>query len=226
MNSVIPDYAEALRPAYAEMIRILSLDKSYRGYQQNAQWAIDTVKDAERAVELHRQNEYKKYLKKSFSNLTLKGNSKTPPLTFCFVTINPQPDIELDDFIDKIKKCTRSLLFADYLAVLEQRGSEKENTLGKGFHAHILFRRHFPLAEGKPPTQIRRDLKQSFKKYCNTNNPQLLNIQFIGSEFAVDKKLYILGIKNDDEKIEKTHGDKKWRALHNIPDTLGNLNII
>ncbi len=226
MNSVIADYSSALNPAYAEMIRILSLDKSYTGFIKNAQWAINTVKDAERAVELHRQNEYKNYLKKSFNNLSLKGNPKAVPLTFSFVTINPRPGIELDDFVDKIKKCTRSLLFADNLAVIEQRGTTAADTLGKGFHAHILFRRHFPLAEGKPPSQIKRDLKLSFKNYCNTNNPQLLNIQFIGSGFAADKKLYILGIKKDDTKIEKTEGDKKWRALHDIPDTLGNLNII
>lgn len=224
MNTVIQDYSSALRPAYDEMIRILSLDKSYRGFMNNAGDAINAVDLMNAAVEKHKKDEYQKYLKKSFSNFTLKGNPKAVPLTFCFVTINPHSHIELDDFVDKIKKCTRSLLFADFLAAIEQRGTTPD-TLGKGFHAHILFRRHFPLAEGKPPTQIKRDLKTSFRKYCETHNNNILNIQFIGSEFAADKKSYILGDK-DLGKKEKTIGDKKWRALHNIPDTLGNLNII
>lgn len=213
------DYADAIKPAYSEMIRILSIDKSYEGFLKNAAAAIETVKSAEKAIDNHRTQEYKKYL----CNLSKQPKPKAPPLTFVFLTINPKPEVGLESFMNKVQKITKSTMFADHLGVIEQRGTGE--TLGKGFHAHILFRRHSPLSDSKPPSEIKRDLKRSLKNYTTINNPSCLNIQFIGDEFAADKKLYILGIK-DGEKQQKVSDDKIWRSQNNIPDTLGNLDII
>ena len=214
------NYDDALKPAYAEMIRILSIDKSYEGFLKNAAQAIDSVKSAEKAIDNHRTLEYKKWL-----NSISKNPSAPKPLAlnWLFLTINPKPDVTLESFMNKVRKITNSTTFADYLAVIEQRGIGE--TLGKGFHSHILFKRKIPLSQSKPPSEIRRDLKKSLQNFCLVNNPSCLNIQFIGNDFAIDKKLYILGIK-DGEKLEKVAGDKLWRSKNSIPETLGNVDII
>lgn len=149
----------------------------------------------------------------------------TTPLTWCFITINPKPNVELSLFMKKLNQFVKTKIFADYIAVVEQRGLATE-ALGKGFHAHILFKRHTPLNEGLPPTNIKRNVKQSWKRYCEVSNPHILNIQFVGDDFAVDKYEYIMGTKTAEGKKDKQLGDVVWRQENNIPEYLGNKNLI
>ncbi len=153
-------------------------------------------------------------------------SSKTSTqLTWCFVTINPYPHIKLENFIKKFNQFIKTKIFADYLGVIEQRATLTE-ALGKGFHAHILFKRYTPLNEGLPPTNIKRNIRQSWKNYCELKNPHILNIQFVGDDFAYDKYDYIRGVKLAEGKADKQLGDTKWRKENNIPEFYGNNNII
>lgn len=174
--------------------------------------------------------DYRQAYAENFRKL-LKTKMKYPQkktsttLTWCFITINPKPNIELSLFIKKLNQFIKTKIFEDCLAVVEQRGLATE-ALGKGFHAHILFKRHTPLNEGLPPTNIKRNVKQSWKKYCEVTNPHILNIQFIGDDFAVDKYEYMMGTKTAEGKKDKQLGDVVWRQENNIPEYLGNKNII
>lgn len=113
-------------------------------------------------------------------------------------------------------------MFKDYLYVLEQRGST-EFEAGKGFHAHILVRRNLEYK----PSWLKKNIGNTCKNLCNINNPNLLNIQVIGEDFARDKKVYILGQnKNGEGKDLKQQIDIFWRKNLSIPDYLGNNDII
>lgn len=145
---------------------------------------------------------------------------------FIFVTINPKPDISLSQFLNKIIKTLKSTLFSDHLAVIEQRGNS-ELTCGQGLHAHILFKRITPLNEGLPPSNIKRNLRDSYKKICLSSNNQIFNVQFISRTLAFEKKNYIIGQnKTGEGKKEKQIYDGIFRKNNNLPEFYGNINIL
>lgn len=163
----------------------------------------------------------------------LKPNIKKEPGTYFFITINPHPEIKLLDFINKIKIYIKSILFEDHLAVIEQRGTLYADNLGKGFHAHILFKRK-TLSEGLPPSNIESKCRRSFKNYTKKCSPcttkikcnHTLNFQTIGNTFAADKVEYLLGEKYLLGKPVKQEGDLEWREMNDIPTYFGNPNIL
>jgi len=107
--------------------------------------------------------------------------------------------------------------------VLEQRGDTLEN-MGTGFHSHILFKRNL----NYKPTKCITNLKNSLKKVVgDVNNQHQFNYKVIGSEFAQDKKKYIIGQnKTGDNKDQKQKTDLFWRKKEGIEEYLGDLNIV
>lgn len=142
---------------------------------------------------------------------------------YIWITINPKPEIKLEDFQKIIKKICLKTCFTEHLAVLEQRGDTLE-TLGTGFHAHILFKRNL----NYKPTKCITNLKNSLKKVVgNINNQNQFNYKIIGTDFAKDKKKYIIGQnKTGENKDVKQEHDLIWRKKENIEEYLGNLNIV
>lgn len=167
-----------------------------------------------------KKEDFKKILKQS---LRPKKEDKND---FFFLTINPKPDITLSQFLNKIQKTLKSNLFADHLAVIEQRGNS-DLTCGQGLHAHILFKRITPLNEGLPPSNIKRNLRESYKKICLSSNNQIFNQQFVSRELALDKFNYIIGQnKTGEGKKEKQNYDKIYRSQNNLPEYYGNIDIL
>ncbi len=129
-----------------------------------------------------------------------------------WITINPKPDIKLNDFITKIEKLVKRKIFTEYMYVLEQRGKTAEEQ-GKGFHAHILAKRNLNYKPFKTHECIRNTCKNLVKNAkCN----KTINIQNIGFDFAEDKKEYILGTKTGEGKDEKQEIDIIWRKNNNL----------
>ncbi len=147
-----------------------------------------------------------------------------------FLTINARTDISLETFRKKVEKTLTSKIFTSSLAVLEQRGNT-DDTCGKGMHAHILFKRITPLNEGLPPSNIRRNFKDSYKKICNVDDSRILNFLFIpfsstDNNNAQYKYKYMIGEKSGPEKQLKQKYDKIWREKKNIPQYFGDIDIL
>ncbi len=174
-----------------------------------------------RALEEVKKEDFKKKLKYALKIPT----EKKEPEEYCFITINPHQDITLPQFLKKIKKTLACNLFSDHLAVLEQRGDSSSN-IGTGLHSHILFKRRTPLSEGQPPTYIKRYFRNSYKNFCDVKNTHILNFQFISKTDALTKFNYIINQKSSDHKKLKQNFDKIWRKNFNIPEYLGNLEIL
>lgn len=174
-------------------------------------------------------------VKKEDFKTRLKKALKPPPIEiekpeWLFLTINPRPDITLETFRKKIEKTLASKIFVSSLAVLEQRGSTDE-TCGNGMHAHILFKRITPLNEGLPPSNIKRNFKDSYKKICKVSDTRILNFQFIPFDSENDdnakyKYRYMIGEKTGADKKLKQKFDKIWREKENIPPYFGNIDIL
>lgn len=133
-------------------------------------------------------------------------------LTDCmFVTYNPRPDVPLkvalksvDDFVSKQK-------ITNYIYVVEQRGTEVSN-MGS-FHIHILHFHKYDRA-----SHYKRETQSSFRKTCNVDSWACLNIKPCKRSEDVVKRLeYILGIKKDEDGLQKTEKqaiDKLFRQRY------------
>ena len=125
---------------------------------------------------------------------------------YVFITINPRSDVKLQDFRDKVDKFVNRNMFTQYRYVYEQR-SDTEEDMGKGFHAHILLKRNLDYK----PSKVILNTKNTFKGITKVDNPQILNIQIIGADFAMDKDEYITGVKTGEGKDKKQEIDILWR---------------
>ena len=137
---------------------------------------------------------------------------------YLFITINPKPSIELDFFKKKIFKLVSRRLFDNCLYVFEQRGTTVEEA-GKGFHCHILAQRNLNYKPFKVTECIKNSVKTLVNlKNCTTNLKKgtVLNVQYIGEEFAKDKREYLLGSKTGEGKDKKQEIDVIWRQKNNL----------
>lgn len=156
--------------------------------------------------------EYEKEVK-----MTLKENiAKEHNNGYCFITINPSPEVTLTQLQEKVEKFVKRNMFEKYRYVYEQRGSTEEN-MGQGFHAHILLKRNL----NYKPSKISVNTKNTFKGITQVDNPQILNIQHIGEDFAKDKDEYIDGVKTGEGKDKKQQIDKIFRKKNNLESVYG-----
>lgn len=105
--------------------------------------------------------------------------------------------------------------------VFEQRGTYKENNIGKGKHCHLLIKRRLSY---KPSALIYK-LQRGLASFVgNVKNNSLLNCQVIGDDFAQDKINYITGLNKKDSKHEKQLGDIIFRKAFDLKDLYTNDN--
>ncbi len=142
---------------------------------------------------------------------------------YVWITINPKPDINVCKFRKACVNVAKRSFFKNAMYVYEQRGDSDE-TIGKGFHCHMLAERDF--TKTTRPSHMKRDIGNSVKNILNLNakNPY---IQFVDAEYAKDKIRYMLGDKDlhKDEKDIKLVYDKLWRDRENIEHIYGNIQI-
>jgi len=162
---------------------------------------------------------YKKMLEYETSlNMTIRENTaKEHNNLYCFITINPRDNVKLEDFRAKVEKLATRNMFKEYIYVFEQRGAESKEA-GKGFHSHILLTRNC----NYKPCKIKQNAQNTFKSICDSQNPNILNIQFIGESFAKDKQDYITDCKTGEGKDVKQEIDIVWREQNNIKQFYGN----
>ena len=131
-----------------------------------------------------------------------------------FITVNPRPDVSLEDFMRAMNKFKSKVWIEDYIYVYEQRGITKEES-GKGFHSHILLWK----PDNKKSHEVIRETKNTFKNICSIDNPSILNIKNCKDEDIEKRKNYMLGHKNtetDPSKQVKQEIDLIWRDRNNI----------
>lgn len=136
---------------------------------------------------------------------------------FLFVTINPKPDVKLEDFTKTVKKLVERQMFSAYAYAFEQRASTPEE-VGKGFHVHILMKRNL----NYKPSKIKKNMENTCKTICNTKDNRVFNVQFIGTEFARDKIEYITGGKTGEGKDQKMDMDIIFRKNNDMSDVYQN----
>eukprot|EP00481_Brizalina_sp_1-RS-2013_P003553 TRINITY_DN962_c0_g1_i2.p1 TRINITY_DN962_c0_g1~~TRINITY_DN962_c0_g1_i2.p1 ORF type:complete len:138 (+),score=12.85 TRINITY_DN962_c0_g1_i2:229-642(+) len=123
-------------------------------------------------------NLYDTFLVRQLGLNTIVEKRKTlKNYTHIFLTINPPPAMNLQDFHNKVNKTISKNWIEGYIYVLEQRGENLEE-IGKGFHTHILLK----LRGHKRKSEIDREIKNTWKKILDTDNYHILNIKYIDDD--------------------------------------------
>lgn len=144
-------------------------------------------------TKLHQAKQYLGTLKGS------KGQSK-----IVWLTINPKPQISFSDFKKTVDKFLTRTFVRNVKYVYEQRG-ETEETMGKGFHVHILYDKDKCVS----PSQMTTYIQNSFK-HC-VGNLKSIDIKFYLTAIREEKEQYLLGNKWNEDKSPKLAIDIKWR---------------
>jgi len=149
-------------------------------------------------------------------------NSKTsdkPSGKIFWITINPNPTIEFEEFKKVVEKQLRRSFVRCYIMAYEQRASlENGKPLGTGFHCHILMER---TPDSEPANKIQKYIRAGFKNICDSNNNNILNFNNCPASYVDDKINYMIN-KNLDEdhkdKEQKQKYDKKFREKYQLQD--------
>lgn len=140
---------------------------------------------------------------------------------YLWCTINPKPEIKFLAFKKYIEKIAKYSCFKEYTYAFEQRGTEKEKNIGKGFHCHLILKRNLAY---KPSKLIQKIKRSAGKIVGNINNNNQLNFATIGEDYAKDKYTYINGLKKQ-QKTEKQIGDIQFRKKNNLEKIYTNIKI-
>ncbi len=138
---------------------------------------------------------------------------------YLFITVNPKIlrktgqklQEEVQNFEKSIVKFINRNFIEEAWAVIEQRGTTIQDA-GQGYHAHIELKRNLNYR----PSDIIKGAKNTFKKYCDVKNPNLLCCQTHGEDFHKDKLEYIEGVKTGEGKDLKQIIDKTFREKNNL----------
>ena len=138
---------------------------------------------------------------------------------YLFITVNPKilrkTGQLLKDDVQNFEKSIIKFINRNFIeeawAVIEQRGTTIDEA-GQGYHAHIELRRNLNYR----PSDIIKGAKNTFKRYCDVKNPNLLNCQIHGEDFHKDKLEYIEGVKTGEGKDSKQIIDKTFRKNNNL----------
>jgi len=136
---------------------------------------------------------------------------------YVFITVNPRPDVPLSDFKKAVDKSVQKTFIKKSLHVIEQRG-ESMDTLGKGFHTHILIDKG-----DYRISHLKREFARTFGKLTDVSNPCCFNIDFCKKEDIKKRQNYMLGWKKDETKHLKQVHDRPFRKKFLIKDYYGSL---
>ena len=148
---------------------------------------------------------------------TKKANQRNQ--LFIWLTINPRPNVSLEDFHKILEKFVHRTLFKQYVYVIEQRGTLEELNIGKGFHAHLLLQRTL----NYKPNKVLLYSKNTFKYMCDVEYKNLFNFHWCPAVWVDDKLEYMrFGKKTAEGKLEKQEADILFRQEHELEEIYGN----
>lgn len=153
--------------------------------------------------EMKRLKEYEDKLKAENKEQVAEDHNNR----YMFITINPKESVNFSDFRKKLEKLVNRQIFTNHMYVYEQRGKTRDEA-GKGFHAHILVERNLSYKPSKTKELIQNTMKDIVG---SVKSPNLLNLQFVGSDFILDKVEYMKADKTGEGKDEKQEIDLVWR---------------
>lgn len=153
-----------------------------------------------------------KEVKEVYENLKKEDDKRLGNVIF--ITVNPRPDVSMVESKKVVEKIVKKKWVVDYMYVVEQRGIV-ESEMGKGHHYHLLIWRE----DGKKPSEIVREIRNTCKTICSVDNPSILNIKNCKDEDIPKRVGYMIGdksVRDDPTKADKQSIDVVWREKNNL----------
>lgn len=136
---------------------------------------------------------------------------------FYWVTVNPRPDVTLEELKKKVEKFTKKACHRACAYTYEQRASREEE-MGHGLHAHILCMLKKPMRTNDVSRDDEKGWFNCFKDICG-NSQHLWVTGHDTVKTAKSKMEYMRGNKRKDEdgaKKEKSEVDVVWRKANGL----------
>lgn len=187
------------------IIRDENYQKAYNAFVQKKLGAVLNMEYhlGRLGPEMKRVKEYEERLKSESKEAVAEQHNNR----YMFITVNPKDSVKFHDFRKKIEKLVNRQIFTGHMYVYEQRGKSADEA-GKGFHSHILVERNLSYKPSKTKELIQNTMKDMVG---SVKSPNLLNLQFVGSDFIKDKIEYMTDIKTGEDKDKKQEIDVIWR---------------
>ena len=125
-----------------------------------------------------------------------------------FITINWKPGTTPENTHNIITNIITKKWIDEYAITWEQRG-EDEDSLGTGYHNHILL-----INLEKPKSQIHREIYSTVKNLVG--NKFHVDVRMIPASWIDDKLEYMKGNKWDPAKAKKAQMDKLFRSKYEL----------
>lgn len=144
-----------------------------------------------------------------------------------WITINPRPNIELQQTKKVVEKFLKRTFISKYCYVYEQRASaENKKPIGTGHHVHLLIKRN--LDANVSIYDIKKRCKNGFRCISDVDNSSIFHYKHMPEEYVQDKINYMTNKNLDEEhkdKEEKQEYDKKWRIENNLESIYNTLEL-
>jgi len=137
---------------------------------------------------------------------------------YYFVTVNPQPNIELSELTKKVNKYSKRKIVNAAEWAYEQRSPDRI-TSGSGMHVHLIVKKQ----DGLRDLAFKQQTRATFADLCK-NPERAIDIRIIKPEWVKDKRSYLQDTKTGDGKELKQAVDKIWRYENNLNDYYETIN--
>ena len=140
---------------------------------------------------------------------------KEPKVDTFFVTIRPAPDADWPKFRDKVHKwCGTSMAWSWNAYVFEQKGMS-DDTLGAGFHVHIVGRSTLHKAN------LLNRCADAFKDFAAK---AAIQVSYANSAWKVWNRYLLNHTSTDGHKELTKKWDAKWREREGLKHAYGAVN--
>lgn len=129
---------------------------------------------------------------------------------FYFITVNVRPDVQFFELKKQVDKYVRRKIVAAAEWVYEQR-ADIESEMGRGMHLHMLVRQRGDVLH----TRFCVDTRNTFKNLVG-DPKQHVNMTWHIEAHIPDKRDYMSGSKDSEEKRNKVEIDRVWRNHNHI----------
>jgi len=127
-----------------------------------------------------------------------------------WLTVNPKPKTDPLKFFSLLHKFANRKMFTEYYYVIEQRGTTEE-TIGKGFHSHLLLKRHL----NYKPSIVIKNSKNTFKHMTRVDNDEVFFHKWCPQDYLADKLIYMTENKGEEKSLKQKY-DIPFRKKYSL----------
>ena len=173
---------------------------SFPGLTKSENEILSRVSREQEDCTIRRQVEFKRKLEKAMRDMRCKS---APPSSHTFITISLDPSLttpQLHELVVKLQRSSISYLKRNMMFCIE--------FFGEDYHPHI----HILCKAILDKSRVIRDCSRLFK--CKKNFVDVLSGR--SGEALASRRNYILGQKQDNDKLAKVSKDREFREKNNF----------